>query len=257
MELTLSVRNLCFSYGSAAVLRNISFDVPEGRIVALIGPNGSGKSTLLKCLNTFLPPQSGSVLLHGHDLRSLDIKEISKSIGYVPQSVSEVFPFPVFDVVLMGRRPHISWRVGKRDIAVVRKVVEVMGLLEVLPRYFDELSGGEKQKVAIARALAQEPAVLLLDEPTSNLDIRHQLEVMMLVRRLTEEGGLSAVMAMHDLDLAARFCDSLVMLKDRSVYRKGKPEAVLSADSVRDVYGVHAEVSIRNGKRRVYPQAPA
>jgi len=172
-------------------------------------------------------------------------------VGYVPQSTTEVFPYTVFDIVLMGRRPHIGWRVTGNDVKIVSRTLKFMGIEEFASRYFDELSGGEKQKIAMARALAQEPEVLLLDEPTSNLDIKHQLEVMNIVKKLVWERKISAVMAMHDLNLASRFSDSIVMLKDKKVFKVGDPKSILISENIERVYGVRAEV-IKDSKGMPY-----
>jgi iron complex transport system ATP-binding protein len=175
----------------------------------------------------------------------LTSKDFSKMMGYVPQSTHEVFPYTVFDVVLMGRRPHIGWRVNANDVKIVAKTLKFLGVEDFASRYFDELSGGEKQKIAMARAIVQEPEFLLLDEPTSNLDIRHQLEVMNIVKKLVLQRRISAVMAMHDLNLASRFSDIVVMLKDRGIYTMGDPVSVLTPENIEKVYGVKSEV--KNG----------
>lgn len=240
----LSIKDLCFGYNGSLALEDIALDVSEGQIVSLVGPNGAGKSTLLKCIDRILKPNRGSVLVDGRDLARMSGKEISRSMGYVPQSTAEVFPYTVFDIVMMGRRPHIGWRVTQRDISVVAETLRFMGIERFSSRYFDELSGGEKQKIAMARALAQEPKILLLDEPTSNLDILHQLELMKTIERLVRERGISAVMAMHDLNLASRFSHRVVMLKDRMIHEIGPPKEVLTQKNINFVYGVRAEVLV-------------
>lgn len=245
MAVRLKVKDLSFSYGSANTLEDITMEVDKGEIVSLVGPNGAGKSTLIKCIDRILKPQKGTVFVDGKEAAHLSSKDFSKMMGYVPQSTLEVFPYTVFDIVLMGRRPHIGWRVTNNDVKVVARTLRFMGIEEFASRYFDELSGGEKQKIAMARALAQEPKVLLLDEPTSNLDIKHQLEVMMIVHQLVQEKQISAIMAMHDLNLASRFSDNMVMLKDKGVFTVGDPKSVLTPANIENVYGVRAEV--RNG----------
>lgn len=257
MAVKLIVHNVSFSYGGIPALDGISIEVSRGETVSLVGPNGAGKSTLLKCIDRILKPQHGAVYLDGMDTARLNSRDISKSIGYIPQSTGGVFPFTIFDVVLMGRRPHLGWRVSPRDIAIVANTLRFLGIETLGERYFDELSGGEKQKVMIARALAQEPEILLLDEPTSNLDIRHQLEVMEIIRQLVQERKISAVMAMHDLNLASRFSERIIILKDRVVFSTGTPEAVLNPENIRAAYGVEARVtSDHNGKPYVVPISP-
>ncbi|OPY55155.1 MAG: Cobalamin import ATP-binding protein BtuD [Methanosaeta sp. PtaU1.Bin112] len=241
----LSVKELSFGYGSTSTLEDITMEVDEGKIVSLVGPNGAGKSTLIKCIDRILKPRKGTVFLDGKQAAMLTSKDFSKMMGYVPQSTHEVFPYTVFDVVLMGRRPHIGWRVNANDVKIVAKTLKFLGIEDFASRYFDELSGGEKQKIAMARAIVQEPEFLLLDEPTSNLDIRHQLEVMNIVKKLVLQRRISAVMAMHDLNLASRFSDIVVMLKDRGIYTMGDPVSVLTPENIEKVYGVKSEV--KNG----------
>lgn len=247
----LAISDLSFGYDGKATLEDVFLEVGKGEVVSLVGPNGAGKSTLIKCINSVLKPQRGAVLVDGRAATLMKSKDFSKMMGYVPQSTTEVFPYTVFDIVLMGRRPHISWRVSGRDVRVVAKTLKLMGIEEFASRYFDELSGGEKQKIAMARAIVQEPEILLLDEPTSNLDIKHQLEVMRTVRLLVQRGGISAIMAMHDLNLASRFSDKIVMLKDGRVFEMGCPESVLVPENIEKVYGVRAEV-IKDSSGRPY-----
>jgi iron complex transport system ATP-binding protein len=238
----ITIKNLTFSYGSSKILDDISLVVQDSEVISLIGPNGSGKTTFLKCIDGILKPK-GSILLNGgQDLRTLGRREMAKLIGYVPQSSASMMGTTVFDVVLMGRKPHMGWRVGDEDMD---KVIEVMKLLQVDPfalKDFNELSGGQKQRVLIARALAQEPGVLLLDEPTASLDLKHQMGVLEAVRRLVKETDVSAVMAIHDLNLAARFSDGLVMFKDGKVHAMGSPRELLTRENVRTVFEVEAEV---------------
>ena len=253
----LDISDLSFGYDGKATLEDVFLEVEKGEVVSLVGPNGAGKSTLIKCINRVLKPQRGTVLVDGRAATLMKSKDFSKMMGYVPQSTTEVFPYTVFDIVLMGRRPHIGWRVSGRDVRVVAKTLKFMGIEEFASRYFDELSGGEKQKIAMARAIVQEPEILLLDEPTSNLDIKHQLEVMRTVRLLVQKGGISAIMAMHDLNLASRFSDKIVMLKDGRVFEMGCPESVLVPENIEKVYGVRADViKDRSGRPYVMPIDP-
>lgn len=253
----LEINDLCFGYGNKTILQDICMYVENGDAVSLVGPNGAGKSTLIKCIDRILKPQKGTVFVDGKKEAELSSKDFSKIMGYVPQSNKEVFSYTVFDIVLMGRRPHIGWRVSSQDIKIVAQTLKFMGIEEFADRYFDELSGGEKQKIAMARALAQEPQILLLDEPTSNLDIRHQLEVMKIVRKLVQGGKISAIMAMHDLNLASRFSDKIVMLKDLSVFKVGPPESILNPENIESVYGVEADIIFdHTGKPYIMPQDP-
>ena len=247
----LAITDLSFGYNGKATIKDVFLEVERGEVVSLVGPNGAGKSTLIKCIDRILRPQRGTVLVDGKAASLMGSKDFSRMMGYVPQSTKEIFPYTVFDIVLMGRRPHIGWRVTGGDVKVVAKTLKFMGIEQFASRYFDELSGGEKQKIAMARAIVQEPEILLLDEPTSNLDIKHQLEVMRTVRLLVEKGGISAIMAMHDLNLASRFSDKIVMLKDGRVFEMGRPESVLIPENIEKVYGVRAEV-IKDSTGRPY-----
>lgn len=241
-EMKLKVKGICFRYGSREVLRDVELEARPGEVLSIIGPNGAGKSTLLRCINRILKPYLGTVYLDGKELFNLKAQERARMMGYVPQASGEVFPCTVFETVLMGRRPHLSWGVEKGDLEVVGEVLHRMGLMGFAERYLYELSGGEKQKVLIARALAQEPDVLLLDEPTSNLDVKHQLEVLELVREAAKQQGKCVLMVMHDLNMAVRFSDQLLMLKNGLVFAAGNPQAVLTPENIKAVYEVEAMV---------------
>jgi len=180
------IKNLAFGYNSHRILDGINLSIENSEILSLVGPNGSGKTTLIKCIDRILKPK-GSILLDGKEIEKMSRQDIARQIGYVPQSSSTPLATTVFDTVLMGRRPHIGWRVTDADLEKVADVLEMLHLDDLAMRDFSQLSGGQKQKVLIARALAQEPAVLLLDEPTSNLDMLHQLEVMEIVSRTVKE----------------------------------------------------------------------
>lgn len=238
----VAVRGINFDYDGIPALRNVSLEVGEGEVVGIVGPNGSGKSTLLKCVDGILRPKVGVVLVDGKETSKMRRMELARTIGYVPQGSSGTFPIRVFEMVLMGRRPYVSWKATRKDIDAVCRVLELMGMEDMAWRYFQELSGGERQKVLIARALAQEPKVLLLDEPTSNLDLRGQIEVLELIKELVRMKGLSAMMSMHDLNLAARYSDKLVMLREGHIFAAGRPCSVLTRENIREVYGVDVEV---------------
>ncbi|MEM2725397.1 MAG: ABC transporter ATP-binding protein, partial [Candidatus Nezhaarchaeales archaeon] len=224
-------------YDGIKALEDVNLEITEGTVTSIIGPNGSGKTTLLRCINNILKPKMGTVLIDDIRVDSLPRMEVAKRIGYVPQ-ISPTAPFTVFEVVLMGRRPYVTWSVSERDIKIVCSALEVVGASHLVYRYIDEVSGGERQKVMLARALAQEPQVLLLDEPTSNLDIKHQLEILSLIKKLALTKKLCVVLAMHDLSLAYRFSDIMVMLKDGKIYALGDPSQVLTPENVMKVYGV-------------------
>ncbi|CQR74386.1 putative siderophore transport system ATP-binding protein YusV [Sporomusa ovata DSM 2662] len=240
--MNIAVQNVCFSYNSHPILKDVSLNVHQGQVVSIVGPNGAGKSTLLKCMVRLLKPQTGTVHLDGKDIARKNSRELAKALGYVPQNTRDVFSFTVLETVLMGRKPHVAWEVSDEDFRVVTQVMKFLGIENLAARPLDQLSGGQKQKVFVARALAQQPAIFLFDEPTSNLDVRHQLEVFATIKRLTETEGRTVIVVVHDLNLASRFSDTLVMLKQGAIYAAGKPEQVITEDNIRDVYNISATI---------------
>lgn len=240
--MNIAVQNVCFSYNSHPILQDVSLNVKQGQIVSIVGPNGAGKSTLLKCMVRLLKPQTGTVHLDGKDIVGKNSRELAKAMGYVPQNTRDVFSFTVLETVLMGRKPHVTWNVGDEDFRVVTQVMKFLGIEKLAERPIDQLSGGQKQKVFVARALAQQPTIFLFDEPTSNLDIRHQLEVFATIKQLAETEGRTVIVVVHDLNIASRFSDTIVMLKKGTIYAAGKPEQVITEDNIRKVYNVSATI---------------
>lgn len=251
----LEIKGVSFGYGSMPALEDVTMSLEDGEIVSLVGPNGSGKTTLLKCINMILKFQKGTVLVEEKDISKLKLKELAKLLSYVPQSAGRSFPSTVFEIVLIGRKPYVDWSVSSRDKEIVSNILSLMGLKEMALRQSNELSGGEYQKVLIARALAQEPQVLLLDEPTSNLDLKHQLDVLNLITSIVKKKNIAAVMAMHDLNLASRFSNKMIFLNGGKIYDAGKPENVLTERNIRKVYGVEAIVNKNAGYFQVTPIA--
>lgn len=251
----LEIKGVSFGYGSMPALEDVTMSLGDGEIVSLVGPNGSGKTTLLKCINMILKFQKGTVLVEEKDISKLKLKELAKLLSYVPQSAGRSFPSTVFEIVLIGRKPYVDWSVSSRDKEIVSNILSLMGLKEMALRQSNELSGGEYQKVLIARALAQEPQVLLLDEPTSNLDLKHQLDVLNLITSIVKKKNIAAVMAMHDLNLASRFSNKMIFLNGGKIYDAGKPEKVLTERNIRKVYGVEAIVNKNAGYFQVTPIA--
>jgi len=243
----LEIKGACFSYGSRPVLENVTMSIKEGEVVSIVGPNGSGKSTLLKCINRILKPE-GAILVNGKDLVGVKSKELAKLLGYVPQSINHSFPATVFDTVLLGRKPYVSWSVSSEDTEIVSNIISLMGLKDMALRQSNELSGGERQKVFMARALAQEPDVLLLDEPTSNLDMRHQLEVLEIIKSMAKTKKIAAVIAIHDLNLAAQFSDRLIFLENGNIYNAGTPAEVITVENIRRIYGVEVDIVNKNSR---------
>lgn len=236
----IKTENLRFSYHSSKVLRDISFASEAGHFIALLGNNGTGKSTLLKCLSGLLPTGSGTVYACGRDLTRMNRRETARTMAYVEQSC-ELSRLTVYDVVLMGRKPYITLGPSQEDIAIVERTLARLHLQDYSMRYVDELSGGELQKVAIARAVAQCPKVLLLDEPTSSLDLRNQHEVMALAADLAYTDGILVITVIHDLNLALRYCDRYLLLDQGEICGYGD-QSVITPETLERVYHVRTHV---------------
>ena len=241
----IEVKNLSFAYGKREILRDVSFKAESGEIVGILGNNGAGKSTLVTCLNRILKPKSGKIILNGKDAETLSKRELAQYISYVAQK-NEQAQTTVFDSVLLGRKPYIKWSIGQEDIAVCDEIIERVGLSEMKLRTLDELSGGELQKVMLARALVQQPKVMLLDEPTSNLDPKNQYEMMKLVRQVADEKNITVLVVIHDLSLAMRFCDKFLLMKDGKVFIYGD-KSVLNDENIYPVYGMQAYIEKLHG----------
>ncbi|OPY28401.1 MAG: Cobalamin import ATP-binding protein BtuD [Methanocella sp. PtaU1.Bin125] len=254
----MEMEDVCVDYDRHRAVDRVSFAVGPGEIVALVGPNGSGKSTLIKAIAGIVRPSSGRISLDGRDVRDMRLTELARLIGYVPQSVPMTYHATVVDAVLLGRKPYIRWGVSRGDIAIVRRAMAAMGIESLSGKLMGQLSGGERQKVIIARALAQEPALFLFDEPTNNLDLKHQVEVLEMARRLADEKGIPALMALHDLNLAFTYSDRVVMLAKGRVRASGAPSDVLTACNIREIYGVDVTVHDWGQGRFIVPaRAPA
>ncbi len=249
----LRVRGLGFRYNSHPVLQGVEFALDRGELLAILGPNGVGKTTLLKCVNAIHRPAAGAVLVEDRDVLRLEPAAVARTIGYVAQR-SEAARLTVFDAVLMGRKPHIRWRVGEHDLRIVDAALKRLRLEKLCLRSIDQLSGGELQKVSVARALVQEPKLLLLDEPTSSLDLRNQLEILTMLRHVVEEHGIAGIMTMHDLNTALRFAHKFLFLKDGRIHAAGRVEDI-SPDMIREVYDVPVTIHRLDGCAVVVPQA--
>ncbi|WP_027370842.1 ABC transporter ATP-binding protein [Desulfovermiculus halophilus] len=249
----LQVQGLRFAYNSTPILRQVSFDVRPGELLAILGPNGAGKTTLLKCLNGIMRPEGGSVLVQEHDVYRLRPLQVAKTIGYVAQQ-SEASRLTVFDAVLMGRKPYVRWSVSDHDLSVVDAALKRLDLHHLSLRLIDQLSGGELQKVSMARALVQEPSLLLLDEPTSSLDLKNQMEILGIIRRVVSEHYVAGVMTMHDLNSALRFADNALLLKEGEIYFAG-PVSQVTEEMVEAVYGLAVQIHTVGGQPLVVPKA--
>ena len=225
----LDVKNLNFGdTKKVQILHNINFSVESGQLVSLIGPNGSGKTTIIKCINQILSPQSGQIFLDGTNVHTMRTMELAKKVGYVPQMTKNFMGGTVLDAVLMGRRPYIKWKITDYDVTLVLEILKKLEITHLAHKEYEALSGGQKQKVLIARALAQNPDVYLFDEPTSFLDIKNQLEIMNMV--------------VHDLTMALRYSDYIVLLEKGSVISQGVSHQVLNSENIFNVYGVNVNI---------------
>ncbi|HJC70781.1 ABC transporter ATP-binding protein [Brachybacterium sp. EE-P12] len=255
--MSLSVQHLSFAYGPRRILEDVSFEVASGAFCALLGPNGSGKSTLVKAIAGVHRAQAGTVRVEGRETSSLGRRELAKVVGYVPQAGDAPFDLTVREAVMLGRTPHFGLSPRTEDRAKVEDAIARMGLGEIAERSMSELSGGQAQRALIARALAQDTRVLLLDEPTSALDLRYQIETLQLVRQITREEGISALIAIHDLNHAARYCDQIVVLHGGRLVADGSPADALQAPVLRAVYEVDVEVAAREDAVEVRPRVDA
>lgn len=249
----LSVQDLCIGYDKCLVLENLDFCVEPGEMLTILGPNGVGKTTLLKCVNRILNPASGVVMVEDADVFKMSALEIARRLGYVAQK-SEAGRMTAFDAILLGRKPYLRWKVSPRDLRIVDAAIKRMGLEHLALRHIDQMSGGELQKVCIARSLVQEPTVMLLDEPTSSLDLKNQLEIMRTIRFVVKEHNIAAVMTMHDLNMAFRFTDKFIFLKGGKVFHHGH-NAELDPAMVQEVYGVDVDIINHAGQLVVIPKS--
>ncbi len=255
MVVTFEVRDLEFRYREKPVLDGASLEIRSGEVFGILGPNGCGKTTLLKNLNRNLRPNSGSVVVDGSDVSEMAKKDIAKIVAAVPQANEIRFSFTVRDIVAMGRMPFQRQFEGdsSSDLQIVDQALKDVGLYDMRDLHINEMSGGERQRVIIARALAQTPRYLLMDEPTNHLDVNMQFEVLDFVHRLSREKGLTVVIVSHDLPMASRYCDRIAMIHDHRVMCCGTPEEVLTPENMKAVFNVDAELSVdsKTGKHTV------
>ena len=247
----LKVDDIEFSYNSTPALKRVKFNVKKGEVLAILGPNGAGKSTLLKCMNGILKPKKGTIIIEGFSINSLGVREMAKRISYIPQSSNGNF-MTVFDTVLLGRRPHIKWGPDKKDLKLVEETLKLVGIDKFALKHTNELSGGELQKVILARALVQKPKILFLDEPTNDLDIKNQLEVMRIISRITHESDIASIVVMHEINLALRYSDRFIIMKDGIIYAQGGRE-IVNSNLIKEVYGIEALVENIKGFPLVIP----
>ncbi len=231
--------HLSYGYGNQAVLADIAFAVQRGEFFIIIGPNGSGKTTLLKLMSGILKSRQGGLDILGKPIRDYNRKALAKCLAFVPQTIPTEFPFTVLEVVLMGRSPHLGilGLEGQNDLEIAKQAMAFTGVAHLSHRRLDELSGGERQRVFIAKAVCQEPQLILLDEPTASLDLAHQTRTMDMMEQLKEEKGITVVMVSHDVNLGAMYGDTLLLLKGGEIVSLGKPEEVLTFQTLEEAYG--------------------
>ena len=246
-----AVDKISFAYRNKKVLESVSFTIEKDDVVSILGPNGVGKTTLIKCISKVLTPASGAVFMEGVNLHQMSKRDIAKNIGYVAQK-SETSKTTVFDSVLLGRRPHFEWDITQKDVRLAGRVIHLLGLDDLALKYVDEISGGEYQLVQIARVLVQQPRVILLDEPTSSLDLSNQHMIMHLIRNIVKKNHMAAIMIIHDLNLAIRHSDKFVLMKQGIVYAAGGHE-VITPGNIKVVYNIDAYVERVRGIPVVIP----
>ncbi|AGN26544.1 iron ABC transporter ATP-binding protein [Candidatus Methanomassiliicoccus intestinalis] len=254
--MNIMIKGMTFSYSSVSVLNDICLNISGPQMVSILGPNGVGKSTLIHCINKILTPTGGAVLLDDKDVNEYSLKEMAKKIGYVPYASSDTFPLTVVDTVLLGRHPHANWKTSDEDLQIVYDTLKKLDIEDLAVRYFNELSAGQHQKVMLARGLVQKPNVLLLDEPTANLDVKHQLSISRLLKKLSHEDDLLVIMISHDLNIAAKYSDAVILMHDGRIYDVGSPEKVITAENIEKVYGVKSSIIMNEGRPHVILEDP-
>jgi len=249
----IEVKNLGYSYRNSPnlVIHDINLCIEKPGLYCIIGPNGVGKSTFIKCMNKIFTPVTGQVLLDGRDIKELSLKEISSKIGYVPVTTDNVFTMPVIDAILLGRQAHGSLRTSKEDLEIVTRVMKMMGLEELSMRSFNHLSAGQHQKVAIARGIAQKTPILILDEPTANLDVKHQVYVTELLRGLAQRDGKIIIMISHDINIAAKYAHEVIVMENGTVSQVGPSEKVITEELINRIYNVDCRIVNDEGKPHV------
>lgn len=238
MDTLLKIINLSGGYNKEAIIKNISLEVNKGDFLGIIGPNGSGKSTLLRLMSRTLLPWEGKIMLEESDIAKMNLKELCRRIAFVAQDTLINFSFSVWEIVLMGRIPHLG-RLQfetKKDLLIVKNSLYLTDTISLKRKYIDELSAGERQRVVIAKALAQEPILLFLDEPTSHLDIGYQIQILDLLKGLNRKNNLTTVIVLHDLNLASEYCNKIILLSEGRIFKEGSPEEVLTYQNIEAAY---------------------
>ncbi|QIB26450.1 ABC transporter ATP-binding protein [Caloranaerobacter azorensis] len=245
MQMAIEVESLYFSYGDSLILRDINFKIKKGEFVSIIGPNGSGKSTLLKNMISIYKPNRGSIKIDGKEIREYKAKELAKKVAIVPQDTNIAYDFSVFDVVIMGRNPYLGRFQSEsyKDFQIVEDSLKLTDTLHLKDKSINQISGGERQRVIIARALAQEPEIMLLDEPTSHLDINHQIEILSLLKKLNTEKSMTIIIVIHDINLAARYSSKMILLNKGEIISIGKPREVITYENIEMAYNLNVVIT--------------
>lgn len=250
----LKVNNVWAGYQDKVVIRDISLVAQKGEFIGIIGPNGAGKSTLIKTLSRTLRPFKGEIVYGGRDIYEMQANEVARAVAVVPQDTLIVFDFLVRDIVMMGRIPHMKRfkKETEADFRIAERSLELTNTMGLKDRFINELSAGERQRVIIAKALAQEPRLLILDEPTAHLDISHQIEIFNLIKSLSRKEGLTVVSVLHDLNLASEYCDRIILMSEGRIFVEGPPQEVLSYKTIEEVYKTVVVIGQNPASRKPY-----
>lgn len=252
MNTIYHIQNLKGGYHQKTIIQDVSFKMESGEFLGIIGPNGSGKSTLLKLLTKVLHPQAGTILFEEKDITHIPLKNFCQKVAFVPQETTISFSFTVWEIALLGRIPHLERFAleTKKDFSIAEKALLQTNTLALKERKIDEISAGERQRVIIAKALTQEPILLMLDEPTSHLDIKYQISILNLLEDLNQKTGLTIIIVLHDLNLASRYCQKLLMLNQGKIITKGTPQEVITSEQIEKVYQtkINIQKDIKTGK---------
>ena len=247
----IKIEDLHLSYGTNEVLKGIYLTIDKPELTCILGPNGVGKSTMVFCINKLLKPTSGRVTIDGVDVKDIPLKEMAKYLSFVPHNEDTTFSLSVMDTVLMGRHPHLGERSRDEDLRIAAENIKLLGIEDLAMHGFDQLSAGQHQKVMIARGLTQEPKILILDEPTANLDVRYQMVVMRLLRDLAYYKKIIVLVICHDLNITSRYADRIIMLHEGKVFADGTAEETLTEENIQKLYNVTCEVTTQNGRPHV------
>ncbi len=250
--ISVRLENMSFGYDEKLILENVNLEISEPGLLCILGPNGVGKTTIVKNMNKLLKPKSGHVYVNGVDVSTMSHLDVARIMAFVPNSSNSVFSMTVGEFILMGRHPRAGYTTSERDIAVVDSAIEILGLQEFAERDVRQLSAGQTQRVLIARGLVQEPEILILDEPTSNLDVKYQMDVMKFLKAYARDRKIVVIMVCHDLNITAAYADRVLLLYGKNVYADGKASEVLTADNIKTVYNVNAEVTDHNGVPQIH-----